>query len=242
LNTATGIANNGAPNSANGYLTPYADSSYTSSQNPAFQQVLTQIEQAIRPQVDGSFGAAGRYGSGANANAFASALTNTAGDLAYQNYNDASNRQLTADQQLSANDTASTNARLAALGLIPGLGATATGAGGAAINAGQSPINNFAQVLAQLGGGGGTTTNTGATTGVSTGTTINNILDSIFGTTSGQSASASSGVSNDQSATTSKGVTNGVLNGTATGSSSGSSSGFDIGSIISSALSLWHAL
>jgi hypothetical protein len=56
--------------------------------NPYFQQMMGRVADAVRPQVAGSFEGAGRYGSGAYANALAGALANTAGSLAYQNYGD----------------------------------------------------------------------------------------------------------------------------------------------------------
>lgn len=57
-----------------------------SAGNPYFQGMVNQLSQTIEPQVDSSFAMNGRTGSGAQANAFASALTNAAANLAYQNY------------------------------------------------------------------------------------------------------------------------------------------------------------
>ncbi len=54
--------------------------------NPYFHDMVGQIDQAIRPGIDSAFAASGRLGSGAHANAFASALADKAGTLAYQNY------------------------------------------------------------------------------------------------------------------------------------------------------------
>ena len=75
-------------------LQSYLNGSMLSAQNPAFQNVVNQTAQSIAPQIDSHFAANGRYGSGANANAFASSLANTAGQMAYQNYNDQSQNQL----------------------------------------------------------------------------------------------------------------------------------------------------
>lgn len=62
---------------------------YLSAGNPYFGNMVNNIGQAINPQVASGFEAGGRLGSGAQANAFESALTKEAGGLAYQNYNDA---------------------------------------------------------------------------------------------------------------------------------------------------------
>lgn len=81
---------------ATGGISPYLNGSMLSAGNPYFNNMVGQIGQAIAPSIDSHFAANGRYGSGANANAFASALTNEAGQLAYQNYNDQSTNQLKA--------------------------------------------------------------------------------------------------------------------------------------------------
>ncbi len=65
-----------------------AQGDYLSAGNPYLQNMFNSIADTVRPSVTGSFEGAGRYGSGAYANALASALTNNAGNLAYQNYND----------------------------------------------------------------------------------------------------------------------------------------------------------
>jgi len=89
---------NGSPiNSANSnQLTSTLNGDYLNSGNPAFQNMVNQVGQAIAPQVDSHFAANGRYGSGANANAFASAMANTAGNLAFQNYGNERQNQLRA--------------------------------------------------------------------------------------------------------------------------------------------------
>lgn len=77
-------------------IQPYLSGQMMNAGNPAFQNMVGQLGQAIAPSVDSHFASNGRYGSGANANAFASALTNQAGQMAYQNYNDQSTNQLKA--------------------------------------------------------------------------------------------------------------------------------------------------
>jgi hypothetical protein len=165
LTTATNYAAPGATtNPANTYLTPFADGSMTGNNNPAFQNVVDQITRAAQQSTDGGFAASGRYGSGANANAFNSAVANEAGQLGYANYNDSVNRQLTAAQNLSQNNTNSVNQALVALGLVPGLGQASTGAGQAAYGAATAPTTTYADILSLLGSGGGTTNGTASGT------------------------------------------------------------------------------
>lgn len=79
---------NGSPvmSSADNYLQNVLNGSYLSAGNPYFQSMISQIGQSLQPQTSSGFEAAGRYGSGAQAAAFADALTQQAGQLAYQNY------------------------------------------------------------------------------------------------------------------------------------------------------------
>lgn len=75
---------------------------YLNAGNPHFQGMVDQIGRAVRPNIDSTFAASGRLGSGAHANAYASALTDQAGKLAYQNYGDERGRQIAASQDYSA--------------------------------------------------------------------------------------------------------------------------------------------
>jgi len=61
---------------------------YLGAGNPYFQQMIGNIANAVTPQIARNFEGAGRYGSGAYANALTSALANSASNLAYQNYGD----------------------------------------------------------------------------------------------------------------------------------------------------------
>lgn len=74
---------------------------FLNSGNPYFQGMVNQIGQAIRPNIDSAFAGSGRLGSGAHANAYASALADKAGTLAYQNYGDERQRQIAASQDYS---------------------------------------------------------------------------------------------------------------------------------------------
>jgi hypothetical protein len=69
--------------------------------NPHFQQMVGQIGQAIRPGIDSAFASSGRLGSGAHANAYASALADKAGNLAFQNYGVERQNQMQAGQDYS---------------------------------------------------------------------------------------------------------------------------------------------
>lgn len=89
-----------AQNNAN-LLGATAGGQFLSSGNPYFGGLVEQIGQAIRPNIDSTFAASGRYGSGAHANAYASALANQAGQLAFQNYNQERQNQIAAAQNYS---------------------------------------------------------------------------------------------------------------------------------------------
>lgn len=191
LATAAGYAApGGTTNAANAYLTPFANGSMTGNNNPNFQNVVDQISRAAQQSTDGNFAASGRYGSGANANAFNSAVANEAGQLGYTNYNDSLNRQTAAAGQLSTNNTNSGNQALVALGLVPGLAAASTGAGETAYNAANAPTTTFANILALLGGGGGTTN--GTSTGTASGTSSGSSSGLSFGGNLGSAISPTS--------------------------------------------------
>jgi hypothetical protein len=59
---------------------------YTQAGNPYFQGMLNNAMQKAQPGIDASFAGAGRGISGARDAALADSWTNTAGNLAYQNY------------------------------------------------------------------------------------------------------------------------------------------------------------
>lgn len=170
--TAGGYAAPGATtNGANGYLTPFASGAMTGSSNPFFQNLVDQATRSAQQATDGNFAASGRYGSGANANAFNTAVANMAGQLGYSNFNDSLNRQVGAADTLSTNNANSTNQALTALGLIPSLTGATTSAGQAGYSAATAPTTTYADILALLGNGGGTSTGTssGTSSGTSTG-------------------------------------------------------------------------
>lgn len=74
--------------------------------NPEFQGMVQRGMEALRPSIDSQFAAGGRLGSGAHANAMASAGANMAGNLAYQDYTQERGNQLNAAQQLMQGDMA----------------------------------------------------------------------------------------------------------------------------------------
>jgi hypothetical protein len=156
---AEGLAG-GVSNDANEYLTRTASGANVTN-DPAFQQVLDTFAKGAQSATDGAFGAAGRYGSGANANAFDSAIANEAGQLAYGNFQQQEQNQLAAAGQLSANNTNSTNQQLAAIGQIPGLVSSSFVPGAAVSAAGYGPLQQYINAIT-AGNGGGTTANTGS--------------------------------------------------------------------------------
>jgi hypothetical protein len=72
---------------------------YLSAGNPYLQNMFSSIANTVTPSVAGTFAGAGRYGSGAYANALTSALANTAGNLAYQNYSNERGNMMQANAQ-----------------------------------------------------------------------------------------------------------------------------------------------
>jgi hypothetical protein len=233
LNTAGDIAG-GNVNDANKFLTPFADGSMSGA-NPHFNNMVASLARSLQPQVDGNFAAAGRYGSGANANAFADALTKQAGDLAYQNYGDSMNRQLNAGSQLSQNNATSTGQRLNALDLINGLTSTAAGAGGAALTAGQQPLRNFAEILGMFGSGGGTTTGTQQQDGTQAqaGNTANTGVSATTGNTTGTTTGTnmSTGLNFGTATGSQQSNLNATLQNMFSGKSNSTTSGFNLGDL-----------
>lgn len=76
--------------------------------NPFFEGAFKKIADPIQARLNSSFSNAGRYGSGANRQALASALSDTAGQLQFQNYGQERQNQLSAlnfAPQLQAADT-----------------------------------------------------------------------------------------------------------------------------------------
>lgn len=147
VNTAAGdtSALYGAANPA---LTNTLNGSYLSSGNPDFQGMLTQTLQGLQPTIAGGFESNGRYGSGASDNAWASAATNAATNLGYQNYTAERANQLTAAQSL------------------PSITAGQMAAPTAQLSAGYLPIQQLIQALTALSPGQtGTSTSSTATTG-----------------------------------------------------------------------------
>src|SRR6185312_3149902 len=81
---------------ATGGIQPYLNGSMLNAGNPYLQNAFNSAAQTAIPDIQSGFESNGRFGSGAAANAQASALTNLAGTMAYQNYNDQSTNQLKA--------------------------------------------------------------------------------------------------------------------------------------------------
>jgi hypothetical protein len=73
-----------------------AAGNYLDKGNPYFGAAFQNISDAIRPTIDSAFESAGRYGSGAAANAKADALTQAGANLAYGNYNTERQNQINA--------------------------------------------------------------------------------------------------------------------------------------------------
>ena len=68
------------------------------SGNPYVRNILGQLDEGILNNVGSSFASAGRYGSGAYVGELAKQIGAANGQVLYNNYNDAANRQLQAAQ------------------------------------------------------------------------------------------------------------------------------------------------
>lgn len=77
---------------AQGELSKTLNGDYLSAGNPAFGAMMDRIRSEITPSIDAKFAGSGRYGSGAHSAALSSALADTGGQLAFQNYGDERNR------------------------------------------------------------------------------------------------------------------------------------------------------
>ncbi|MDI9409790.1 MAG: hypothetical protein QM523_11185 [Candidatus Pacebacteria bacterium] len=75
---------------------------YMKAGNPYLQAMMEQTIQGLKPTIDGQFAAAGRYGSGAYANALDSSLANAASNLAFQQYSLERGNQVNGLTQLPA--------------------------------------------------------------------------------------------------------------------------------------------
>lgn len=172
-NTAAGFANGTlGGNSANADLQPMASGAFVNSNNPAFQNVVNQTALALQPQIDGSMAAAGRYGSGANANAFDTALTNATGQMAYQNYTQQQANQLAAAGQLSQNNATIAGQQLQGASLTPGVTTNLYAPATASLTASEAPLLAYFQQLGMGGSGGGVQSGNTYNVGTQNGQTI----------------------------------------------------------------------
>lgn len=73
---------------AENYTTSMLSGDFLGAGNPYFSNMVNTIYNTVTPQVESQFEKAGRYGSGSMDKSLASAMTDTAGNLAYQNYGD----------------------------------------------------------------------------------------------------------------------------------------------------------
>lgn len=94
LQQARALGGSPVTNSAQGFATSLENGDLLGAGNPYFSNMVGQIGEAIAPSIDSHFNMNGRAGSGANNQAFASALANEAGNLAYQNYGDTMGRMV----------------------------------------------------------------------------------------------------------------------------------------------------
>jgi hypothetical protein len=75
-------------------LTRTLSGEYLRSGNPHLGAMMGRVADEVAPRLNAQFSAGGRYGSGAHAQALASALSDTAGQLAFQNYGEERGNQI----------------------------------------------------------------------------------------------------------------------------------------------------
>lgn len=155
-------------NPANQFLTPFANGSQVNNTNPEYQNMVQQITNAETPAINGSFAAAGRDGSGAEANALAGAVSNQAGQLGYANFAQQQQNQLAAANQLSTNNATGAQQQLQGASLTPGMTSNLFVPGQAAQTGAYSPLAAYMQAITQ-GNGGGTQTDNSSTGSTTTG-------------------------------------------------------------------------
>lgn len=84
----TAVLNNEVVPAAQKFSTEMLGGDYLLAGNPYFSGMIHNLNATLRPEIESQYSKAGRYGSGAMDKAYTSALTDTAGNLAYQNYSD----------------------------------------------------------------------------------------------------------------------------------------------------------
>jgi hypothetical protein len=157
-NALSGIYNRGIGGSAvdagaQNLATDTLGGSFLGAENPYFAQMQQSVANKIIPQVMSQFEQSGRYGSGAAANALASALADKTGQMAYQNYGDERARQMQTmalAPTVSGTDYTNLNAALGAGGQLQGQQQNAINADQARYNyyqgLPQQSLDNYARV------------------------------------------------------------------------------------------------
>jgi hypothetical protein len=170
---------------AQGYLDPYARGSYVGN-NPYLENIIAANQQGTQNAVNANFSRAGRYGSGAYAQALGSALGNIDANLRYQDYQNQQGNQLNAIGALAGIGNSRADIGQNAIGNIYNAGGALsnlqgplysdanaqTGVGGSRMDYQQSQIDaanqapwtrvgNLAQIAQGIGGMGGTSNESG---------------------------------------------------------------------------------
>lgn len=152
-------ANTGSPvlGAAQGQAAQTLNGNFLGQGNPYFDQMMQQVGQSIRPQLDAQFAGSGSYGGSAHANAAADALTQAGTQMRYGDYNNERNRQM----GLVGQAPALAQADYVDPAALQQVGAAREAQGGAQLqdqinrfNFGQTePDQRLAQYMATVGGG-----------------------------------------------------------------------------------------
>lgn len=175
---ARGIGGSAVDAGAQNLATDTLSGSFLGADNPYFAQMQQSMANKIIPQVMSQFEQSGRYGSGAAANALASALADKTGELAYRNYGDERARQMQTmalAPTVSGTDFTNLNAALGAGGQLQGQQQNAINADAARYNyyqgLPQQSLNNYANIA--LGNNLGSQTSASSSTPYYTNPTAN---------------------------------------------------------------------
>jgi len=95
---------NNALDTAGNALSYYNNGNMLSAENPYFQNMAQTVAAQVQPQLTSSFNAGNNMNNPGAAFAVSQGLNNAIGNLAYQNYNQQSQNQLTAAQDSTGNN------------------------------------------------------------------------------------------------------------------------------------------
>lgn len=123
-------------NPGNSIFGNFASGSMNSAQNPYFKQMADTVAGNVLPQINAPFAAGNRMDSGLASRAQGLGLGDAIGGLAYQNYNQGLQNQLTGAAGLSGNYNTQAGQQIGAIGQAPNINNMQLGNAQAGVQAG----------------------------------------------------------------------------------------------------------